>query len=88
MLKCAHENSTHRLDPRDSGRDRPICATFKRLWPQAQVTNLLENSLAPDLAAAGRIDQARPQRVHEPLFGGRAPPATAACIDNFSSLIK
>jgi Asp/Glu/hydantoin racemase len=36
----------------------PICATFKRLWPQAQVTNLLEDSLAPDLAAAGKLDQA------------------------------
>lgn len=36
----------------------PICNTFKRLWPQAQVTNLLEDSLAPDLAAAGKLDQA------------------------------
>lgn len=36
----------------------PICSTFKRLWPQAQVTNLLEDSLAPDLAAAGKLDQA------------------------------
>ena len=24
----------------------PICNTFKRLWPQAQVTNLLEDSLS------------------------------------------
>ena len=35
----------------------PICATFKRLWPQAVVTNLLDDSLATDLAAAGKIDQ-------------------------------
>lgn len=35
----------------------PVCNTFRRLWPQAQVTNLLEDSLAADLAAAGRIDQ-------------------------------
>ncbi len=35
----------------------PICNTFKRLWPQAQVTNLLDDSLSSDLAAAGRIDQ-------------------------------
>jgi Asp/Glu/hydantoin racemase len=35
----------------------PVCSTFRRLWPQAHVTNLLEDSLAADLAAAGRIDQ-------------------------------
>ena len=35
----------------------PICSTFKRLWPQAKVTNLLEDSLAPDLAAAGHDKQ-------------------------------
>jgi Asp/Glu/hydantoin racemase len=35
----------------------PICSTFKRLWPQARITNLLEDSLMADLAAAGRIDQ-------------------------------
>ena len=35
----------------------PICSTFKRLWPQAKVTNLLEDSLAADLAAAGSLDQ-------------------------------
>jgi Asp/Glu/hydantoin racemase len=34
---------------------QPIVNTFKRLWPQARVTNLLEDSLAADLAAAGRI---------------------------------
>lgn len=35
----------------------PICDTFKRLWPQARVTNLLDDSLAADLAAAGKLDQ-------------------------------
>ena len=35
----------------------PICATFKRLWPQARVTNLLDDSLAADLAAAGKLEQ-------------------------------
>ena len=35
----------------------PICSSFRRLWPQAQVTNLLEDALAADLAAAGRIDR-------------------------------
>jgi Asp/Glu/hydantoin racemase len=35
----------------------PIRAAFTQLWPQAQVTHLLEDSLAPDLAAAGAIDQ-------------------------------
>ena len=36
----------------------PICGTFKRLWPQAQVTNLLDDSLSADLAAAGELNQA------------------------------
>lgn len=40
----------------------PICNSFKRLWPQAQVTNLLEDSLAADLAAAGKLDQAMIKR--------------------------
>src|SRR6185369_978074 len=35
----------------------PICNTFKRLWPQARVTNLLDDSLSADLAAAGALDQ-------------------------------
>ena len=35
----------------------PICDTFKRLWPQARVTNLLDDSLAADLAAAGKLEQ-------------------------------
>jgi Asp/Glu/hydantoin racemase len=36
----------------------PICTTFKRLWPQAEVTNLLDDSLSAELAAAGRIEPA------------------------------
>lgn len=35
----------------------PICDTFKRLWPLARVTNLLEDSLAVDLAASGKLDE-------------------------------
>ena len=35
----------------------PIRDSFKRLWPLARVTNLLEDSLAVDLAASGKLDQ-------------------------------
>ncbi len=35
----------------------PIGNAFKRLWPQARTTNLLEDSLAPDLAADGRLTE-------------------------------
>lgn len=35
----------------------PIVAAFKRLWPAAQTTNLLEDSLSADLAAEGRLTQ-------------------------------
>jgi Asp/Glu/hydantoin racemase len=34
---------------------QPIVNTFKRLWPQARVTNLPEDSLAADLAAEGKL---------------------------------
>ena len=33
----------------------PITNAFRRLWPEARITNLLEDSLAPDLAAAGQL---------------------------------
>ena len=33
----------------------PIGAAFKRLWPEARTTNLLEDSLSADLAAEGRL---------------------------------
>ena len=40
----------------------PIRAAFGELWPRARVTHLLEDSLAPDLAAAGRIDDSLIER--------------------------
>ncbi len=40
----------------------PICNTFKRLWPQARVTNLLDDSLSADLAAAGQLDDTMVER--------------------------
>lgn len=33
----------------------PIVQAFRSLWPEAQTTNLLDDSLATDLAAAGRL---------------------------------
>lgn len=33
----------------------PIVDAFQRLWPEARTTSLLEDSLAPDLAADGRL---------------------------------
>ena len=33
----------------------PIVDAFKRLWPEARTTNLLDDSLSADLAADGRI---------------------------------
>ena len=33
----------------------PVATVFRELWPQAKTTNLLEDSLAPDLAVAGSI---------------------------------
>lgn len=33
----------------------PIVAAFKSLWPQARATNLLDDSLAPDLVTEGGI---------------------------------
>jgi Asp/Glu/hydantoin racemase len=41
----------------------PVAAVFRDLWPQAQTTNLLEDSLAPDLAAAGSITSAIVDRI-------------------------
>lgn len=40
----------------------PIVNTFRQLWPEARTTNLLEDSLAPDLAAAGHITEQMIQR--------------------------
>jgi Asp/Glu/hydantoin racemase len=33
----------------------PIVSTFKRLWPEARTTNLLEDSLSSDLAHEGKL---------------------------------
>ncbi len=41
----------------------PVVYAFRQLWPAAQVTNLLEDSLAPDLAAAGTITPAITERL-------------------------
>ena len=40
----------------------PIVTTFKRLWPEARTTNLLEDSLSADLAATGRLDEEMVER--------------------------
>ena len=40
----------------------PIVSAFRRLWPEARTTSLLEDSLAPDLAEAGRITPAMVER--------------------------
>ena len=40
----------------------PILEAFARLWPQARLTNLLEDSLSADLAATGKLDQPMMQR--------------------------
>jgi Asp/Glu/hydantoin racemase len=41
----------------------PVATVFRDMWPQAQLTNLLEDSLAPDLAAAGSITPAIVDRI-------------------------
>jgi Asp/Glu/hydantoin racemase len=35
----------------------PIVGAFQRLWPEAHTTSLLEDSLAPDLAADGKLTE-------------------------------
>lgn len=40
----------------------PIVAAFKRLWPAARTTNLLEDSLSADLAAEGRLNASMTER--------------------------
>ena len=40
----------------------PIEASFARLWPQASLMNLLDDSLSADLARAGRLDEAMTER--------------------------
>ena len=36
----------------------PIEAAFRRVWPEPQLMNLLDDSLSADLARSGRLDQA------------------------------
>lgn len=40
----------------------PIEASFARLWPEASLMNLLDDSLSADLARAGRLDEAMTER--------------------------
>jgi Asp/Glu/hydantoin racemase len=40
----------------------PIAASFRALWPAARTTNLLEDSLSQDLAAAGSLQPAMFER--------------------------
>jgi len=40
----------------------PVVAAFRRLWPEAEAYSLLEDSLAPDLARAGRLDASMVER--------------------------
>jgi len=40
----------------------PIEEAFARLWPEARIVNLLEDSLAPDLARDGRLTEAMTER--------------------------
>ena len=40
----------------------PIEAAFRRLWPEAALMNLLDDSLAPDLARDGRLTPAMMER--------------------------
>ncbi len=40
----------------------PIVSAFRRLWPEARISNLLEDSLAPDLAAEGDLTERMTER--------------------------
>lgn len=40
----------------------PVASAFKDDWPEAETTNLLEDSLAADLARAGELDEAMVER--------------------------
>mmetsp|Transcript_33358 Transcript_33358/g.48351 ORF Transcript_33358/g.48351 Transcript_33358/m.48351 type:complete len:225 (+) Transcript_33358:36-710(+) len=35
----------------------PIAASFRRLWPEAQLTNILDDSLSSDLSKVGYLDE-------------------------------
>jgi Asp/Glu/hydantoin racemase len=53
----------------------PIAASFARLWPEAEVMNLLDDSLSTDLARDGRLTDAMTARF---LTLGRYVAATGA----------
>src|ERR1700758_4705662 len=40
----------------------PIAASFARLWPEAELMNLLDDSLSADLARDGRLTKAMTER--------------------------
>lgn len=40
----------------------PVADAFQRLWPQAELMNLLDDRLSPDLARAGELDASLTQR--------------------------
>jgi Asp/Glu/hydantoin racemase len=42
----------------------PISSSFKRLWPQAQCVNLIDDALPPDLERAGVLDDKMARRIH------------------------
>jgi hypothetical protein len=39
---------------------QPVQDAFGRSWPEAETVNLLEDSLSPDLEAAGELTRRRP----------------------------
>src|SRR5258708_14594850 len=43
----------------------PVEAAFAKLWPQARLMNLLDDSLSADLARDGRLSQAMTERFLE-----------------------
>ncbi len=53
----------------------PIEAAFRRLWPEARLANLLDDSLAPDLARDGSLTPAMTERF---LMLGRYAKASGA----------
>jgi hypothetical protein len=57
----------------------PITAAFAALWPAARITNLLEDSLSQDVAAAGNLTPAMHQRFCD-LAGYVARTSAAAIL--------
>src|SRR3569833_3471146 len=53
----------------------PIEDAFARLWPEAELSNLLDDSLSADLARTGRLDEAMHERF---LTLGRYAKSTGA----------